>query len=68
MERLETRAALVEEEAGRAGQLEEEATERSEQLRALQDKARALEFCILQTRGSSRERVNHTEITPSWTT
>lgn len=38
VERLEARAALVEEEASRAGQLEEEAVARAGQLRALQDK------------------------------
>lgn len=42
VERLEARAALVEEEASRAGQLEEEAAARAEQLRALQEKAGAL--------------------------
>lgn len=41
MERLEARAALVEEEASRAGHLEEEAAARAEQLRALQEKAGA---------------------------
>lgn len=41
MERLEARAALVEEEASRAGQFEEEAAARAEQLRALQEKAGA---------------------------
>ena len=44
VERLEARAALVEEEASRAGQLEEEAVARGEQLRALQEKARAHNF------------------------
>lgn len=44
VERLEARAALVEEEASRAGQLEEEAVARGERLRALQEKARAHNF------------------------
>ena len=39
VERLEARAALVEEEASRAEMLEEEAAARAEQLRALQEKA-----------------------------
>lgn len=38
VERLEVRAALVEEEAGRSGQLEEEAAARASQLRDLQEK------------------------------
>lgn len=40
VERLEVRAALVEEEAGRSGQLEEEAATRTAQLRVLQEKVR----------------------------
>lgn len=47
VERLEMRAAVVEEEAGRARQLEEEAAARLEQLGALQEKARALAPCRL---------------------
>ncbi|CAM9495794.1 unnamed protein product [Ectocarpus sp. 6 AP-2014] len=39
VERLETRAAMVEEEAGRAGRLEEEAADLTGQLRASREKA-----------------------------
>ncbi|CAM9628987.1 unnamed protein product [Pylaiella littoralis] len=43
VERLEARAALVEEEAGRSRQLEEEAAAGANQLRALQEKVESLE-------------------------
>lgn len=54
VERLEARAALVEEEASRAGQLEEEAAARAEQLRALQEKARAPK----RLRGKPKQQYN----------
>lgn len=47
VERLEARAAMVEEEAGRAGRLEEEAADLTGQLRASRDKASGVcMFCV----------------------
>lgn len=45
VERLEARAAMVEEEAGRAGRLEEEAADLTGQLRASREKASGV--CML---------------------
>lgn len=46
VERLEMKAALFEEEAGRTGRLEEEARAREEQLRALRDQVKIFVFSV----------------------
>ncbi|CAM9488014.1 unnamed protein product [Ectocarpus sp. 12 AP-2014] len=54
VERLEARAAMVEEEAGRAGRLEEEAADLTGQLRASREKACGI--CMLRVASLEAER------------